>query len=371
MLITTSTELEHYYPTSKWDKCEALLPLFKETEQNALRRQIGGTLLAQLNADYAALATDNGLPFDQDDDSIQYRVLQAAGAYITRLTLANNERTFSTTFNRGGGWNMSTSDHFSTPDEDQFKALAKELYMLSQDALENLCIALEDDAKTDRHYTEAWKGSRTYYNQTELLIPNADTLQQYLDIDSRRERFTALVPLISRIQSRVITPRIGTHWLRLLLNLQVSDGSAVSPAPVPDGSVPVPDASASGIVPDGPAPGLSEMLHNLRIAIALNILAEQEKSDKSRERLKTDADYHINIGINHILTLADIFKDDICGTPLDIEYSHHYGEGRTLTQQLEEAKRKEEALAKGEPYTPPKPQRKQPQRGVMTIFSKR
>lgn len=365
MLITTSTELEHYYPTSKWDKCEALLPLFKETEQNALRRQIGGTLLAQLNADYAALATDNGLPFDQDDDSIQYRVLQAAGAYITRLTLANNERTFSTTFNRGGGWNMSTSDHFSTPDEDQFKALAKELYMLSQDALENLCIALEDDAKTDRHYTEAWKGSRTYYNQTELLIPNADTLQQYLDIDSRRERFTALVPLISRIQSRVITPRIGTHWLRLLLALQVSGGS------VPDGSVPVPDASASGPVPDGPAPGLAEMLHNLRIAIALNILAEQEKSDKSRERLKTDADYHINIGINHILTLADIFKDDICGTPLDIEYSHHYGEGRTLTQTLEEAKRKEEALAKGEPYTPPKPQRKQPQRGVMTIFSKR
>lgn len=365
MLITETQELEHHFPTSKWDKCEKLLPLFKETERNDLRRQIGVKLLDQLNEDYKRISVPGtGLPFDQCGTSSTYDLLEACGKYIVLLTLANNVRSFATTLNRGGGWNMSTSDNFETPDEEQFKALERELYMRSQNALESICLALEDDAMNDKTYTSLWEGSRTYYVHSDLLLSSASMLQLYYDIEERREKFNSLVPHIKAAQSRLLVPRLGKKLMRALLDMDKVNKKE-------------PYTDEEKKEESEKLQILCEVADECRTALSYFMQSDMELEGKQTketlhrsELLRQKGDIHATIAIRNIIDNAEKFKEYIIGGPLDLDYAKMVGKGKSFSEVEKERELKLKAEFEGKQYAAPC-EKKRPQTGVLNIHAKR
>lgn len=376
MLLQHKQDLLSIFPQHKWDKIETLIPLFVQVERTKLRPYLGDSLLNKLNEDYnlyseegvqAALVSTSQYSAVMDDIDMEFNgspvtvdILSACQRYIGYLTFANNIRIFSSSFNRGGGVNRAYSDSYEPLDEKDYQALSRELFMQSQDALEDILLTLERDASSSHIYTNLWKkNERYYFHHAALLFPNALSLNPYYDIKERRETYQSLVPTIESCQRRYLFPNIGKKVYNAFLALtnslfQPSSAPQEQPSPdtpvldaspsgttvpdaspsdttVPDASpsdsTPVPDASASAIFQSA----LPDLLHSLAYYLRAD-LTTAPKTQQEQHQYLLRAEQHRNLALRIICEEPTIMKEYICGTPLDYVYRDIYG--KTLSEEL-------------------------------------
>lgn len=235
MLITTTQELEAIYPTSRWDSIDSLIPLFNKCERTKLAKYLGLPLLKVLNTQYQdILDTEGGVTalqipnpdiYDEDDSDqagsetltpLTVDVLRACQEVIVYITLSNNVRILTSSLNQGGGFNMmETSDYDQSPDT-QLKALKEELWNNAMDSLDALLILLEEDAISDRQYTELWQASNYFYLHSDLIFRTADELSHYLPLDGGRAAYIRLTPGLRNAQNQYVETRLGHELVQFL-----------------------------------------------------------------------------------------------------------------------------------------------------------
>ena len=238
-LITKLQEIDDIYPTSKWDRIDALLAPLEKVERTKLVRYLGQPLLDAIIEDYKAYSADpDAFLFAQEDADLgedapqaqkenpkarfKVDVIRSCQEIELYITLSNNVRILSSSLNRGGGFNVMTADNYNTPDDKQFESLKRETWHNAMDSVEHLLLLLENDAEDTQIYSGLWMKSRYYYQHKDLLFTTAVDLQEYLNIDESRERFIQLLPTIRNCQEIYIGTRIGTKLLRDLVLLNTS-----------------------------------------------------------------------------------------------------------------------------------------------------
>lgn len=240
-LITQLTEINSIYPTSKWDRMDALIAPLEKVERTKLVRYLGQPLLEAIIEDYRdyTASHDDFLYRSQEDvdaDGVpdegegkenpvarfKLDVINSCQEIELYMMLSNNVRILSSSLNRGGGFNVMTAENYETPDDKQLESLKRETWRNAMDSVEHLLLLLENDAEEKRIYTSLWEKSRYYYQHKDLLFTTAVDLQEYLNIDESRERFIQLLPTIRNCQEINIGTRIGTKLLRDLVTLNTN-----------------------------------------------------------------------------------------------------------------------------------------------------
>lgn len=238
-LITQLSEINSIYPTSKWDRMDALVAPLEKVERTKLVRYLGQSLLDAVISDYEdySASPDDYLYRRQEDvDGVpeeetkrenpvarfKLDVIRSCQEVELYMMLSNNIRILSSSLNRGGGFNVMTADNYETPDDKQLESLKRETWRNAMDSVEHLLLLLENDAEDKKIYTGLWMKSRYYYQHKDLLFTTAVDLQEYLNIDESRERFIQLLPTIRNCQEINIGTRIGTKLLRDLVTLNTT-----------------------------------------------------------------------------------------------------------------------------------------------------
>lgn len=255
MLISHIEELTAIYPTSRWDNISDLLHLFSKVERSKLSKYLGLPLLTELNTEYKKLAAHPGgitfyidsIQSDAAEEETVYNeqenkdvsseipealtldVLRACQEIIVYVTLSNNVRILSSSFNKGGGFNsMSTSDYDPSSDV-QLKALSVELWRNAMDSLDSLLILLEQDAKENQVYTALWKQSVYYYRHSDLIFRTADELSHYINIEGGRATYIQLTPGLRNAQNQYITTHIGKTLTTMIVEDDCAEDSDIYP----------------------------------------------------------------------------------------------------------------------------------------------
>lgn len=346
MILQHPKDLLAIFPQSKWDKIDTLIPLFNQVERTRLRPVLGSNLLAYLNT-FAQNYTHEGVqaaliaqqteasttvPSDSSEGTT-LSLISSVQFYIAYITFANNPRIFSSSFNRGGGVNRAFSDSYEGFDEKDFQALAKELFMRSQDTIEDILLQLEQDAQDQRIFTDLWRAGapQYYYYHSNLLFPTATALNPYYDIKERRETFQSLVPTIASCQRRYLIPNLGQKLYQAFLQ----EANALHPN---EGGIPPIDTIDSVDYAETIAPiirsALPDLLHSLAYYLRAD-LTTAPKTQQEQNQYLLRAEQHRNLAVRIILEEADNMQDYIVGTPLDFVYKEIHG--ITLTDHLAQA----------------------------------
>ena len=224
MILSRPQEIESYLPTSKWKNVQSLLAYTEEEETNVLLPILGQELLDYLNEQCEELAvayngiTTQSVPLDQVTDTVRLiRMCQKVALY---MAMANNSGLLAVSFNQGGGMNIVSAENFEAADKDSISRFERDAFRKAHRNIDAMLTLLERDAqKEEPTFADMWKKSRYFYLQSHLLITTATQMQEYLNINSSRERYIELVPDLRYCQSIYIEPRLGDKLMNAFIRL--------------------------------------------------------------------------------------------------------------------------------------------------------
>lgn len=243
MILTTINELRLAFPTHALDDVAPLTGFIENSEHEILYDKLGRHLYEELVEYYNTIDKTSEDYINADGSSMTpmgqlLRLCQRAVAFdamsraigVQAVSLSNM------------GVNTATADDYGTPTKemiDLFKnTCSRETRIcvnLILEYLEDLChdIATLTLQGTDtRSMTDAqkeavaicdtWKESRYYFLSSDVLIPSATILQQYLNIYDNREKFISMLPDLRYIQDEQIAPLIGEDFCSDLCHIAVN-----------------------------------------------------------------------------------------------------------------------------------------------------
>ena len=242
MILFTTKELRLHAPSVAIDDLGSFQGILDNSEKDFLLDKLGAKLYQSLCDYYAGMSPDD---FYLDVTSGTY----AATPYKVLLLYAQRMVVFDALARfapqqavsvNSTGINMASSNDYDTVSD---KMLDKSVQGYKKEAmvsLNNLLVLLEgwattantamaigDDAETDKEddfqkqieeIVLLWQESKFYFLHSDLLIPTALTLQQYVDIYDNRDRFIRLLPDLHFIQDEYITEAIGEDIIAQLLH---------------------------------------------------------------------------------------------------------------------------------------------------------
>lgn len=242
MILTTTKELRLHAPSVAIDDLGSFQGILDNSEKDFLLDKLGAKLYQRLCDYYASISPDD---FYLDVTSGTY----AATPYKVLLLYAQRMVVFDALARfapqqavsvNSTGINMASSNDYDTVSD---KMLDKSVQGYKKEAmvsLNNLLVLLEgwatqintateiaDETGTDtasefqkqiEEIVLLWQESKFYFLHSDLLIPTALTLQQYVDIYDNRDRFIRLLPDLHFIQDEYITEAIGEDVIAQLLH---------------------------------------------------------------------------------------------------------------------------------------------------------
>ena len=230
--MTQDKEITALMPTEKWRDAQSLLSYVEEEEQMVIIPILGTELFDVLEQAYRKAVVKYGgitpdlYPVDEVDGSVRLiRICQKIQFY---LAISNNIGLFSVSMNRGGGFNVASSDNYERADKESLDRLEKDSFRKAHRSIDTLLMELERDAKkTKPSFAELWKKSRYFYLKADLLITTADDLQNYLNIGASRERYIELDPDLRYAQNTYLRPSIGSELMQAFVE---RNRTAIPPA---------------------------------------------------------------------------------------------------------------------------------------------
>lgn len=242
MILTTTKELRLHAPSVAIDDLGSFQGILDNSEKDFLLDKLGTKLYQRLCEYYNSISPDD---FYLDVTSGTY----ATTPYNTLLLYAQRMVVFDALARfapqqavsvNSTGINMASSNDYDTVSD---KMLDKSVQGYKKEAmvsLNNLLVLLEgwaapiytaatidDEIGTDttseyqkqvEEIVVLWQESKFYFLHSDLLIPTALTLQQYVDIYDNRDRFIRLLPDLHFIQDEYITEALGEDIIAQLLH---------------------------------------------------------------------------------------------------------------------------------------------------------
>ena len=242
MIISTTKELRLHAPSVAIDDLGSFQGILDNSEKDFLLDKLGAKLYQRLCEYYESISPDD---FYLDATNGTY----AATPYKTLLLYAQRMVVFDALSRfapqqavsvNSTGINVASSNDYDAVSD---KMLDKSVQGYKKEAmvsLNNLLVLLEgwattintataidDETETDttseyqkqvEEIVTLWQESKFYFLHSDLLIPTALTLQQYVDIYDNRDRFIRLLPDLHFIQDEYITEAIGEDIIMRLLH---------------------------------------------------------------------------------------------------------------------------------------------------------
>ena len=242
MILTTTKELRLHAPSVAIDDLGSFQGILDNSEKDFLLDKLGAKLYQSLCKYYANISPDD---FYLDVTSGTY----AATPYKILLLYAQRMVVFDALARfapqqavsvNSTGINMASSNDYDTVSD---KMLDKSVQGYKKEAMvslnnllvllegwattANTAMAIDETAGTDNEedfqqqiedIVYLWQESKFYFLHSDLLIPTALTLQQYVDIYDNRDRFIRLLPDLHFIQDEYITEAIGEDTIARLLH---------------------------------------------------------------------------------------------------------------------------------------------------------
>lgn len=242
MIILTTKELRLHAPSIAIDDLGSFQGILDNSEKDFLLDKLGTKLYQALCAYYESISPDD---FYMDVTNGTY----AATPYKVLLLYAQRMVVFDALARfapqqavsvNSSGINMASSNDYDTVSD---KMLDKSVQGYKKEAmvsLNNLLVLLEgwaipintamavgettgidneaDFQKQIEEIIVLWQESKFYFLHSDLLIPTALTLQQYVDIYDNRDRFIRLLPDLHFIQDEYITEAIGEDLIARLFH---------------------------------------------------------------------------------------------------------------------------------------------------------
>ena len=242
MILTTTKELRLHAPSVAIDDLGSFQGILDNSEKDFLLDKLGAKLYQRLCEYYNSISPDD---FYLDVTGGTY----AATPYKVLLLYAQRMVVFDALSRfapqqavsvNSTGINMASSNDYDTVSD---KMLDKSVQGYKKEAmvsLNNLLVLLEgwaapictaatidDETETDttsdyqkqvEEIVVLWQESKFYFLHSDLLIPTALTLQQYVDIYDNRDKFIRLLPDLHFIQDEYISEAIGEDTINRLLH---------------------------------------------------------------------------------------------------------------------------------------------------------
>lgn len=230
MIISTNQELRLHIPSNAIDNISLLQGILDNSEKDFLVDKLGMALYSQLCEYYTSINPKdfyNSIVDGSYSNDYWAVLLLNAQRVVVNDALARFAYQQAISIN-SSGVNVSSSNDYNSVDE---KMLDKSVQGFKKEALvslNNMLVSLENWAKKNKgenssqdnldEIVELWKQSKYYYNHADLIIPNCECLQYYLDIYDNRDKFIRLLPELHFIQDEYITEIIGEDNISLLLS---------------------------------------------------------------------------------------------------------------------------------------------------------
>ncbi len=229
MILSTNEELRLHLPSNAVDDVMLIQGILDNSEKDFLRDKLGTALYDKLCEYYINDAGDfyqkvmNG---EHTNDAWATLLLNAQrmiandamSRYLYQQAISINS----------SGVNVASSNDYDAADSKLLDKGVSAFHKEAMIALNTLLVCLEywaeqvkdeatetEDETTspEKEIVDLWKQSKYYYLHSDLLIPTAQTLQQYVDIYDNREKFIRLLPDLHFIQDEYIADFIGEDLL--------------------------------------------------------------------------------------------------------------------------------------------------------------
>lgn len=245
MILSTTKELRLHAPSAAIDDLGSFQGILDNSEKDFLLDKLGAKLYQRLCEYYESISPDD-FYMDVTNGTYATTPYKVLLLYAQRMVVFDALSRFApqqAVSVNSTGINMASSNDYDTVSD---KMLDKSVQGYKKEAmvsLNNLLVLLEGWAapintamaatdKTDTTETDTssefdkqveeivvlWQESKFYFLHSDLLIPTALTLQQYVDIYDNRDKFIRLLPDLHFIQDEYITEAIGEDSLSQLLH---------------------------------------------------------------------------------------------------------------------------------------------------------
>lgn len=242
MIILTTKELRLHAPSIAIDDLGSFQGILDNSEKDFLLDKLGAKLYQTLCAYYESISPDD-FYMDVTNGTYATTPYKVLLLYAQRMVVFDALARFApqqAVSVNSSGINMASSNDYDTVSD---KMLDKSVQGYKKEAmvsLNNLLVLLEgwatpintamavsettgidneaDFQKQIEEIIVLWQESKFYFLHSDLLIPTALTLQQYVDIYDNRDRFIRLLPDLHFIQDEYITEAIGEDLIARLLH---------------------------------------------------------------------------------------------------------------------------------------------------------
>lgn len=316
MLLTTDEEIRALMPTSKWNDVDMLLSCVEEEEWNSVVNLLGDELMNKFVEDYEALKAEHGgitpdllKPEEITDKAMmmEVRAIRICQKIQLFLALAHNAGLLSVQLNSGGGLNQATAEYYDKADEKSVERFVKDAYMKAHRNTDELLTLLERDARSpEPQFSDLWKKSIYYYEQSGLLLTTALQMQYYLNIGNSRAKFIELVPDLKFVQQHYVLTRLGRELTDALIRYATDESV-----------VPAPDASLTEEEQEKRKEEIesawAEALNQVRMATA--IYTEWRNPQMRRKESLDEANLSMSSAVSYITEHADCFMPYVEKSP--------------------------------------------------------
>lgn len=242
MILSTTKELRLHAPSVAIDDLGSFQGILDNSEKDFLLDKLGNKLYQALCEYYESISPDD-FYMDVTNGTYANSPFKALLLYAQRMVVFDALSRFApqqAVSVNSTGINMASSNDYDSVSD---KMLDKSVQGYKKEAmvsLNNLLVLLEgwatpintamaitDETGTDvtsdfekqvEEIVALWQESKFYFLHSDLLIPTALTLQQYVDIYDNRDRFIRLLPDLHFIQDEYITETIGEKVIARLLH---------------------------------------------------------------------------------------------------------------------------------------------------------
>lgn len=242
MILSTTKELRLHAPSIAIDDLGSFQGILDNSEKDFLLDKLGAKLYQALCAYYESFSPDD-FYMDVINGTYVATPYKVLLLYAQRMVVFDALARFApqqAVSINSTGINMASSNDYDSVSD---KMLDKSVQGYKKEAmvsLNNLLVLLEgwatpintamavgettgidNEAEFQKQIEEIvllWQESKFYFLHSDLLIPTALTLQQYVDIYDNRDRFIRLLPDLHFIQDEYITEAIGEDNIARLLH---------------------------------------------------------------------------------------------------------------------------------------------------------
>lgn len=293
MIITSLEELRLAAPTHALDSFNSIIGVIDNTEHDVLEEKLGTPLYLRLCQWYNDNSSIRSMIVEQVRVKGTYTnpsawnhlwLISLRVVAYSALARSVGQQTVSV---NNAGLNQFSADGYQPATKDAIDTYRQANIQEAAAACNQLLRLLErwtkavghaettsgdssdsstPDDEEQREIVSLWRQSRYFYLSTQLLIPTATCLQQYINFLENRERFIQMLPDLLFIQEEIITNSVGEDFLQWLVKEGLKQTNGDTPiSPIDDNTEATEDSKPVRQI-------IQNVIHRLRKVMAAQLV---------------------------------------------------------------------------------------------------